>query len=114
VVATLIWLTCVAVSWSASVGPVAGYHVEVDGIVQDVSTERAVACVPDTYTPMIVRVQGFDAAGIVGPWSDPLTLERIHNFDSSGDGVVGYADFGRLQSHFGIRHHPSGIAERPR
>ena len=111
---TLIWLTCVAVSWSASVGPVAGYHVEVDGIMQDVSTTRAVACVPKTYAPTIVRVQAFDAEGNVGPWSDPLTLERVHNFDSSGDGVVGYADFGRLQSHFGITYQPSGLAERQR
>ena len=109
---TLIWLACVFVSWPSSSGPVAGYHAEVGGIrVDDVTTESAVACITSKYTPTTFRVQAFNAEGNYGPWSDPLTLERVHDFDADGSGTVGHPDFSYFTRSFGCRYLASGVAE---
>ena len=110
---TLIWLACVATAWTAASGPVVGYHVKLGEALQpDVAAVQSEVCIPEKYTPTELRVQGFDAAGNVGEWSDPFVLERVHDFDSDGDGILGIDDFARLYRDFGIRYLPSGVAVR--
>jgi hypothetical protein len=141
---TLIWAQCVATTWALlfdpEVGPtsgkVDGYHVELAGhLVGDVQDRFYTACLPVKYFEVTMRVQGFNATND-GPWSHPMTLERIHNFDDGSgavgfpdfgrfirsfgttnpdhdaddNGLVNFIDFGRFIGAFGCRHRPSGVA----
>jgi hypothetical protein len=101
VTATLIWLACVAIAWAPSDPPAVGYHVERAGVaVATVAANRYVICIPDKGVETEARVQGFNAAGSESPWSDPLVLERVHNFDADGSGVTGFPDLGRFVAAF--------------
>ena len=114
--ATLIWLACVTAAWTPASGPVDGYHTEVF-IVETaeviataaVNTNQYRACAPRKYEPVALRVQAFNAEGDTGPWSGPLFLERIHDFDT-GDNIVGWPDWGRFIGAFGCRYRTSGVA----
>ena len=111
---TLIWIACVATTWTPSTGEPLGYHTEIAGVRgPDVETNRYVVCLPEKRVPTALRVQGFNATG-AGPWSDPLTLERVHDFDHTGDGSVGMADFGACVGAYGCRYLPGGLAENCR
>jgi len=69
---------------------------------------QALVCVPDKYAEAPVRVAAMDAEGNLGPWSDPLVLERVHDFDADGDGVVGWSDFGMFSQQAMRCYHPNG------
>lgn len=75
----------------------------------DVPGDASEVCLSEKYLPTTVRVRGFSVIGY-GPWSDPLLLTLVHNFDVD-DGVLGLDDFGRLFRDFGMKYKPSGIAE---
>ncbi len=113
----LIWFTCIPVFWTAADAPepgyIVGYHVEVGGeSAADVSATTANICLDTRYTPVEVKVQAFGASGDTGPWSEVLTLMRVHNFDSDDSGLVGIEDYGRFYQDYGMRYKPSGVAVR--
>ena len=106
---TLIWLACVTAAWTPSDPPAVGYHVEVAGtVVADVNTNQYVVCVPEKYEELSLRVQGFNAAGAVSKWSEPLMLARVHHFDADGDGRAGWPDWGRFVQAFGCVYRADG------
>lgn len=107
--ATLIWLACVATMWTPSIGVLDGYHTEIAGVPgPDVATNQFEICLPEKYTPTTLRVQAFNYTG-AGEWSDPMTLERVHDFDADGDGIAGFGDFGKFIAAFGCRYQASGL-----
>ncbi len=116
---TLIWLACVTAAWTPATGPVVGYHTKLGDVAgADVYTNQAAVCLLNKYEEMPFRVQGFDAGGEVGPWSDPLMLARVHDFDADGisgkpDGVVGWPDWSRFIGSFGCSYRASGVAACP-
>ncbi len=118
--ATLIWLACVGVAWTHATGDVVGYNTETSIVSTSqvlatarVNTNQYRACAPMKYEPVAFRVQGFNAEGDTGPWSDPLVLARVHNFDPDGDGVIGWLDWVRFVGAFGCRYRASGLAVCP-
>ena len=107
---TLIWLACIPVFWGSASGRIDGYHVEVSGnLMSDVTTVRVDLCLNEKYIGAPIRVQAFRGSK-VGPWSDPLTVERVHDFDADGNGALGLGDFGLLNTDFEMRYLPSGVA----
>ena len=110
---TLIWLACVMTTWTPASGAPDGYHTELAGVPgPDVATNEYIVCIPEEYVPTELRVQGFNADGS-GPWSHPLLLKRVHDFDAGeDDGVVGWPDFGKFITAFGDRYKPNGVVIR--
>ena len=88
------------------------YDVYVDNIFVETTIEPTYQiCGVDTYTEHLVHVVGLNADDEAGEPSDPLTVVWHFNFDSNGDGVVGFADVGGLQKEW--RHCNNGIKEVP-
>jgi hypothetical protein len=110
---TYIWTPCVDIRWAPASGAVVGYHLDdTSGTLRDVTATEAEACISSTDTPVTFFVRAFDAEGVTGPWSDPLTVARVHNFDSDGDGLVGFPDFGQCIGQYGWEYGETGIVTK--
>lgn len=74
---TNVLLACSQLAWTIATGSVAGYDVEIDSAIHQVPGPSSEACLPVANQPHQIRVRGFDAAGVRGPWSDALTLQWV-------------------------------------
>jgi hypothetical protein len=97
---------CVPVQWEIATGPVVEYELKMDGNVIDIIPEPPTElCAFDLYIPHMFQVTGIDADGNYGPTSDSLEIQWEWNMDTSGNGKVGYKDFGaislRVRQEFG-------------
>jgi len=104
---TLVW-ACVLISWSSPGGEFAGYYVGVDGvgIAAVLRTGGRVRnewefCPIEKYHAFELRIAAYPQSGNHGPWSDPLFVQRIHNFDANGSGATDGGDFGAFVNAWG-------------
>lgn len=111
-----IWLACVNFAWAPAPGPVAQYQLLTRQSVNIISTfipaSRSQACFPRKRTDYYIIVRGIDAAGAPGPWSGYAIIRRVHDFDSDGDGWVGFLDYSELLRSYLDQYHPDGTVTR--
>lgn len=101
---TILYAACVWVAWG--LGTTTGVtHWDVyEGLIYDETVtelEAEVCQGTAAYTPFDIHVVGLDDAGGQTEDSDPLVVERQWDFDSDGNGVVGFSDFAAFAFAFG-------------
>ena len=111
-----IWLPCVMLAWAPASGPVAQYQLQTRESVNItsafVASSQNEACFPRKRTDYYIIVRGIDANGAPGPWSGYAIIRRVHDFDSDGDGWVGFLDYSELLRSYLDQYHPNGTVTR--